>query len=608
MRLVFCFLCCLTVPHCLGAADIPPGGERVLPEDATLKMSLGGGGIAARSVVYVDHMPFARAVQGRTFGVATKTWDAQFSITTSAAIEKDDVLLAVFWARGIESSEETGEVYSEFILERNGDPWTKSASHPIVVVGNWKQFLVPFRCAETYGLGQAAVRFRLGYKPQTVQIGGLQLLNYGKDMEIADLPQSTIGYGGMELDAAWRVTAEEMIDRYRKGDIEIVVKDAQQEPVAGAEVRVQMTRHAYRFGSAVDARAMRGRNRDVSNYKQTIQTYFNRVVMENDLKWGPWESWDRQTTLDALDTLRGWGIEIRGHNLVWPSWKHLPGDLEQNQHDPQYLRSRVLEHIEDEAGTLAGRLVDWDVVNENYWNHDLMDILGEEVMVDWFHKAHEADPHARLYLNDNNIISGGGLDETHRNYFIDTVQFLLDNGAPIGGLGTQCHFGSNPTPPQRIWSILDELDDLGLEIQCTEFDISSDDSEYQVNYTRDFMTAYFAHPSTVGILMWGFWEGKHWRPKAALWDRDWNLRPHGQVWVELVTQTWWTDETLTTDPAGRASLRGFLGDYTVSIQYDGQTTQTDLSHRSGRTTVTATGSQLEVQHDTATDNRTQPGR
>jgi hypothetical protein len=229
-------------------------------------------------------------------------------------------------------------------------------------------------------------------------------------------------------------------------------------------------------------------------------------------------------------------------------------------------------------------------------------------MADWFKKAHEADPTARLYLNDYNIISGGGIHEAHRDHFIWTVQFLRAHGAPIHGLGTQCHFGSDPTPPTRIWAILDELDDLGLEIQCTEFDVNSDDAEFQVNYTRDFMTAYFAHPSTVGILMWGFWEGKHWRPKAALWDRDWALRPHGRTWIELVTETWWTTETLATDETGRVSVRGFFGDYTVAVRHDGQTVETDLTHVGDGTRVDVSGSGVEIVPGDPGHSRRPPGR
>lgn len=595
MRLALALFYLISVVNLGTALEIPSGGQDVLPDDAAIKMSLQGGSRGRRSVVWVSDMPFNRAIQGQTLVATTNSWSVQFSINTTRPVKKNDVLLAVFWARGTQSSDETGEVFSEFIFERNGEPWTKSVSYPIVVVNKWKQFMIPFTCAENYDTGRASVKFRLGYKPQTLQIGGLEVINYGTRKDLDDLPRTSLTYAGMEPDAPWRIQAEEMIDQHRKGDIHIKVLNARRSPIAGATVRVQMTRHAYAFGSAVDAQTMMRGDANSARYNETITTYFNRVVMENDLKWWPWENWDRVTKIAALDFLRDHDIEIRGHCLVWPSWRHMPGDLEDNKNNPAYLRARVLDHIEDEVGTLAGRLVDWDVINENYSNHDIMDILGDEVMVDWFQLAHSLDPEVKLYLNDYSIISGGGLDEAHRNHYIQTVQYLLDEGAPLHGLGTQCHFGSNPTPPERIWTILDQLDDFGLEVQATEFDVFSDDREFQVNYTRDFMTAYFAHPSTVGILMWGFWEGKHWRPKAALWDKRWNLLPHGQVWVDLVTQTWWTDTTVTTDEAGEATVRGFYGDYTLTLTHDDRTIETNLTHRSEPTTVIFTRSRVEVE-------------
>lgn len=584
--------------------EIPEGGSPVLPENAIAKMTLLGGNRASRTLVDIEDMPFDGAVQVETREKAENRWDIQLNLGISTNVEKNDILLAVFWAKGIESCDETGEVYSELLFERSTDPWTKSVSHSITVIGEWRQFFIPFTCKEDYSAGQASIRFRLGYKPQTIQFGGLELLNYRKQIDIDDLPRTRIAYTGMEEDAPWRIQAEQMIDQYRKGELRIHVKDALGNPVRNAEIELRMTRHAYKFGSAVDARTMTRGDADAKRYNDIITSRFNRVVLENDLKWNPWETWNLTTTFAALDMMHDHHIEVRGHCLVWPGWNNLPGDLEANQNHPDYLRDRVLAHIEEEVDQCAGLVVDWDVINENYWNHDLMDILGNEVMIDWFHTAHQADPEANLYLNDNNIISGGGLDEKHRNHFIKTVEYLLDNEAPIRGLGTQCHFGSNPTPPERIWQILDELDDLDLMIQATEFDISSDDKAYQVSYTRDFMTAYFAHPSTVGILSWGFWAGKHWRPEAAFWDDQWNLTPHGEVWVELVTDTWRTEETLYSDSSGAASIRGFLGDYALEISYPGHTISTEIHHQTGETRITVSGNRVETDPDGSTASET----
>jgi len=106
---------------------------------------------------------------------------------------------------------------------------------------------------------------------------------------------------------------------------------------------------------------------------------------------------------------------------------------------------------------------------------------------------------------------------------------------------------------------LDQFATLDLPIQITEFDIDTADRELQVAYTRDFLTTVFSHPAITGVICWGFWEGSHWKPRAAFWDREWNLRPNGRVWLDLFEREWTTDETVTTDATGRCTVRAFKG-------------------------------------------------
>ena len=65
----------------------------------------------------------------------------------------------------------------------------------------------------------------------------------------------------------------------------------------------------------------------------------------------------RETTLEAIDYSHDLGVEIRGHTLVWPGWIYLPGDLEQNKDDPEYLRKRVNDHVRMDIVAMAGRVV-----------------------------------------------------------------------------------------------------------------------------------------------------------------------------------------------------------------------------------------------------------
>jgi endo-1,4-beta-xylanase len=57
--------------------------------------------------------------------------------------------------------------------------------------------------------------------------------------------------------------------------------------------------------------------------------------------------------------------------------------------------------------------------------------------------------------------------------------------------------------------------------------------------------------------MWGFWEGRHWKPRAALWRRDWSVKPNCQAWLDLVHDCWWTKADGRTDAAGSYQTRGF---------------------------------------------------
>jgi len=71
---------------------------------------------------------------------------------------------------------------------------------------------------------------------------------------------------------------------------------------------------------------------------------------------------------------------------------------------PAALAKVITDHIAETTAAFRGRLVDWDVINETFTNHDFMDILGRHAMVDWFRAACAGDPGAKLYVNDFNIL------------------------------------------------------------------------------------------------------------------------------------------------------------------------------------------------------------
>ncbi len=520
-----------------------------------------------REVIDVEEMPFDKALRLTVTESGQDPWTMQVLTPTRTNIEVGDVLLASFWIRTERSENESGEGQTAFVLELAKDPWSKSVEQDVRAGRKWQQVHIPFQARQTHYKGEAQVIFRLGYGRQTLEIGGLELHNFRRELTVDQLPKTKITYDGREPDAPWREAAQERINKHRKGPLIISVVDADGNPVPNAEVDLQQLTHEFWFGTALVAPAVVHAEENRTYLAKTLQ-HFNSIVLENNLKWKPlagdWgPTWGIESATTAIDWARSNGLRTRGHVLVWPSWRNLPNELKKLENDKKKLKVAVEDHVRDLATKMAGRLEHWDVLNEPYDNHDLMDILGDEVMVDWFKIAKKADPKAKLFINDYSILSGGGGPSGHRDHYEKTIRYLVEQGAPLDGIGMQGHFGSSLTSPDDLMEILDRFAGFERPILITEYDITADDPELAADYTRDFYTLLFSHPSVEGIFMWGFFDGKHWKRSGTLYDSNWNLKKSGQAYQDLVFGKWWTSGRVKTDESGRVLVRGFLGEYDI---------------------------------------------
>jgi len=131
----------------------------------------------------------------------------------------------------------------------------------------------------------------------------------------------------------------------------------------------------------------------------------------------------------------------------------------------------------------------WDVVNEPtadfyfnlnadpssifdvYKNHSWYSIIGEDYIELALQFAHEADPDARLFVNENNII--GYLSGIKKNNFIWIIKDLMEKGAPLHGVGIQGHWAYDYPPFNKIGETVQLFSSMGLEVHITELDLST---------------------------------------------------------------------------------------------------------------------------------------
>lgn len=524
--------------------------------------------------VKVEGQPFDEACRLEVREASANPWDVRLQVRLNASVATGDVMLATFYVRATESKVESAEGRTEFVTELAREPWTKSVSYPVLAGHEWQKVFVRFTAVQAYPANEAQLTFFLGYAPQTIEIGGLSLENFAKKLPLSELPTTRISYRGMEPDAPWRAAAAERIEKLRKGELRLSVKDAKGKPLPNAEIVVKQTRQAFGFGTAVIAQRL-VQTTGNERYQDLIPELFNIAVLENNLKWVALEGdWGGGFTLavakQGVDWLSQRGIPTRGHVLVWPGWKNLPRSLKALESDPAKLRAAVKQHVRELVSEMKGKLIHWDVLNEPFDNHDLMDRFGNEVMVEWFKEARAVDPKALLFINDYAILSGGGGTTAHRDHYEKTIRFLVERGTPFDAIGMQGHFGSALTAPEDMLQILDRFAKLGKRIWITEYDIDIPDEALAARFTHDFYTTLFSHPAVDGIVMWGFWDGSHWHKNAPLYREDWSLKPAGQAYRDLVLGAFRTNVTGRSDAAGAFRTRAFLGSYEITVSAAGK--------------------------------------
>ena len=544
-------------------AQIPAGGTIVNSVTGTTYQKIGKGTLTQ---VSVTGQPFAQALRYTTGTDILNFWDAQIQFPSVVGIAANDVILVTFFARTITSVQETGEGAVNVVIE-NATTYAKEISTKLTIGKEWKQYFASVKCKSTWTTELTRYALFTGYASQTIEVADVKFLNYKNLLTLNDLPVTEITYMGQAADAAWRVAAADRIDQIRKGKVDIVVQDHLGNVVKDAAVSIEMVRHKFGFGTAIPASVFLSN----SVFRNKVYELFNEVVFENDLKWpqfNPNSTLNLRKSLDSLDSHK---IPVRGHNVIWPSWKHTPTSLKALETNPVSLRTTIEKHIDEVTQFTKGRLNDWDVINEPYSEKDIMAILGDEVMADWFKRVRQNDSAVKLYLNDYAILSGGGSDTKKQDYYYNLVKYIDEKGGKVDGIGMQGHFGSDLTSITKVYSILERFATLGKEIKITEHDINVSQRAVQAEYTRDFMTIVFSHEAVKSFLSWGFWADSHWLPDGAFFNSDWIIRPHGEAYKELVFNQWWTKKTdKTTDSQGNVSFEGFLGTYKYTVKSGGK--------------------------------------
>jgi endo-1,4-beta-xylanase len=259
-------------------------------------------------------------------------------------------------------------------------------------------------------------------------------------------------------------------------------------------------------------------------YGPALARDFDSVTAENAMKWDALQPAPGRYEFGAADDLVAFaeagGMAVRGHTLIWDqeTIDSTPAYVTGTE-DPGELRALLEDHIRTVVGHFRGRVDAWDVVNEPFetfsgrlYGNVFLEKLGPDYIADAFRIAHEADPDAKLFLNETQI----GFSTAKAAAVLAFVKDLLADGVPIHGVGFQMHvpFAPDPIPGEFVREKLQAFADLGLVVELTELDVGirnqEDELEVQGQHYFDLVAACVRVETCERVTTWGFTDRYTW--------------------------------------------------------------------------------------------------
>jgi uncharacterized protein (TIGR03437 family) len=173
------------------------------------------------------------------------------------------------------------------------------------------------------------------------------------------------------------------------------------------------------------------------------------------------------------------GLATHCHHLIGPNIYN-PSWLLKGTYTADQLTQILRTHIQTVVSHFKGQCGSWDVVNEglnsdgtvdtssaNIWGHT----IGASYIDIAFQAAHEADPNAKLYYNDNYWNTTA--TASHLATFVAGLQ---QRGVPIDGVGLQCHWTPTDAYPganldqATMEADIAQFARLGLKVRMSELD------------------------------------------------------------------------------------------------------------------------------------------
>ena len=407
----------------------------------------------------------------------------------------------------------------------------------------------------------------------------------------------------------------EDIEKYRKGNAEIIVTDKRGKPIHNVEIKAKQKSHEFRFGAnlfMLDEFETEEKN---EKYKKHFADVFNMATLP--FYWDATEPEKEKTRYDkdskklyrrppidlCIEFCEKYSIEPREHALAYdrffPKWLY-EANVAQVKEALEKRYKEISERYADKIHTI-------EVTNEMEWVKGKTSFYDEPDFVKWcFKLAEEYFPNNQLVINEHTGLCWADRCRATDKYY-SYIEANMLKGARIDAIGMQYHLFNRreneydatrlTLNPESLYKHMDLYSNFGKPLQITEVTVpayswASEDEEIQAEIIEKLYSIWFSHPNVEQIIYWNLVDGY-----AHVWDPDpekirasqgnmslgenyyyggllrFDLSPKPAYYAikNLIQNVWHTEETLVTSEKGTCSFRGFYGEYELEFDEDGKT-------------------------------------
>ena len=406
--------------------------------------------------------------------------------------------------------------------------------------------------------------------------------------------------------------AEKDIPRYRKGNLAVTVLDSHGNLLPDAFVKYKQISHDFLFGifDTLENAGCEGYELMQKAGINYITTGFYWNETEPEQNKIPWDKIAHK--IGVLDLAR-MDFTLKGHALL-ALWDFAtPNYLKDISFDE--FNREVYDHISALAGRYRDEIDIWNVINEAHGRGAALSFSRSEITEltqTGIHAIRENDPDAGIIINNSfdwygeSVVMEIPLKDTVDNFTLSVPAYLDQlavTGIDYDIIGQQLYNGGyvsifsdwglgDPTGVP-VWdlahhsTIIDRLGEYGKPVHITEQSVPSTwqpewekvgagwwhhpwDEETQAGFLHNFFTIAFSKKQVEAVTWWNINDNNSFIASGGLLDADNHPKPAYFTLRDLIAN--WTSSGQTmTDTAGQAVIRGYGGEYELTVAYKNHT-------------------------------------